>query len=108
MPRHVTPGSPSQFCAVTLTWTGCCAVKLRSAVSRALPLTPTQAQVTGQCNDPGLQQCGLEKCVAADGCVEWVAAHSKARLEPQGLGLVLGLGLGLGLGEALRPTARRA
>ena len=26
--------------------------------------------------------CGLEKCVAADGSVEWVAAHSKARLEP--------------------------
>ena len=61
-----------------------------------------------QCNDPKLMQCGLEKCVAADGTVEWVAAHSKARLEPQGLGLVLGLGLGLGLGEALRPTARRA
>ena len=61
-----------------------------------------------QCNDPKLMHCGLEKCVAADGTVEWVAAHSKARLEPQGLGLVLGLGLGLGLGEALRPTARRA
>ncbi len=26
--------------------------------------------------------CGLEKCVAADGSVEWVAAHSKARLDP--------------------------
>ena len=35
-----------------------------------------------QCNDPQLMHCGLEKCVAADGSVEWVAAHSKARLEP--------------------------
>ena len=59
-----------------------------------------------QCNDPKLMQCGLEKCVAADGTVEWVAAHSKARLEPQGLGLVLGLGLGLGLGVAAHSKAR--
>ena len=35
-----------------------------------------------QCNDPQLMHCGLEKCVAADGSVEWVAAHSKVRLEP--------------------------
>ena len=35
-----------------------------------------------QCNDPKLMHCGLEKCVAADGSVEWVAAHSKARLDP--------------------------
>ena len=35
-----------------------------------------------QCNDPKLMQCGLEKCVAADGSVEWVAAHSKACLVP--------------------------
>ena len=59
-----------------------------------------------QCNDPKLMHCGLEKCVAADGTVEWVAAHSKARLEPQGLGLVLGLGLGLGLGVAAHSKAR--
>ena len=32
-----------------------------------------------QCQDPKLMQCGLEKCVASDGSVEWVAAHSKAR-----------------------------
>jgi hypothetical protein len=38
--------------------------------------------VEEQCNDPKLMHCGLEKCVAADGSVEWVAAHSKARLEP--------------------------
>jgi hypothetical protein len=38
--------------------------------------------VEKQCNDPKLLHCGLEKCVAADGSVEWVAAHSKARLEP--------------------------
>ena len=35
-----------------------------------------------QCNDPKLMHCGLEKCVAADGSVEWVAAHSKVRLDP--------------------------
>ena len=48
-----------------------------------------------QCNDPKLMHCGLEKCVAADGTVEWVAAHSKARLEPHlsPLGLALGLGV---------------
>ena len=39
-------------------------------------------QVEEQCKDPQLMHCGLEKCVAADGSVEWVAAHSKARLEP--------------------------
>jgi hypothetical protein len=39
-------------------------------------------QVAEQCNDPQLMHCGLEKCVAADGSVEWVAAHSKARLDP--------------------------
>ena len=52
----------------------CCAVELspsQSALSRA--------QVEEQCNDPKLMQCGLEKCVASDGSVEWVAAHSKAR-----------------------------
>ena len=38
--------------------------------------------VEEQCKDPQLMHCGLEKCVAADGSVEWVAAHSKARLEP--------------------------
>ena len=56
----------------------------------------TRTQVEKQCNDPQLMLCGLEKCVAADGTVEWVAAHSKARHEPQGLGLGLGLGPGLG------------
>ena len=33
-----------------------------------------------QCEDPKLMQCGLEKCVASDGSVEWVSSHSKARL----------------------------
>ena len=42
----------------------------------------SRAQVEEQCNDPKLMQCGLEKCVASDGSVEWVAAHSKARLVP--------------------------
>ena len=48
-----------------------------------------------QCNDPKLMHCGLEKCVASDGSVEWVAAHSKVRLEPHlsPLGLALGLGV---------------
>ena len=46
------------------------------------PTTLTPTQVEEQCNDPKLMHCGLEKCVAADGSVEWVAAHSKARLEP--------------------------
>ena len=48
----------------------------------ALTLTLTLTQVEEQCQDPKLMQCGLEKCVASDGSVEWVAAHSKARLEP--------------------------
>ena len=39
-------------------------------------------QVEEQCKDPQLMHCGLEKCVAADGSVEWVAAHSKVRLDP--------------------------
>ena len=43
------------------------------------PTTLTPTQVEEQCNDPKLMHCGLEKCVAADGSVEWVAAHSKAR-----------------------------
>ena len=46
------------------------------------PTTLTPTQVEQQCNDPQLMHCGLEKCVAADGSVEWVAAHSKARLDP--------------------------
>ena len=46
------------------------------------PTTLTPTQVEEQCNDPKLMHCGLEKCVAADGSVEWVAAHSKARLDP--------------------------
>ena len=37
-------------------------------------------QVEVQCEDPNLIQCGLEKCVAVDGSVEWVSAHSKVRL----------------------------
>ena len=57
------------------------------------PLTPTQ--VEQQCNDPKLMHCGLEKCVASDGSVEWVAAYSKARLEPHLSPLRLGLGLGV-------------
>ena len=52
--------------------------------------------VEEQCKDPQLMHCGLEKCVAADGSVEWVAAHSKARLEPHlspwGYRVSLGLG----------------
>ena len=46
------------------------------------PTTLTPTQVEEQCNDPKLMHCGLEKCVAADGSVEWVAAHSKVRLDP--------------------------
>ena len=46
------------------------------------PTTLTPTQVEEQCNDPKLMRCGLEKCVAADGSVEWVAAHSKVRLDP--------------------------
>ena len=46
------------------------------------PTTLTPTQVEEQCNDPQLMHCGLEKCVAADGSVEWVAAHSKVRLDP--------------------------
>ena len=61
------------------------------------PTTLTPTQVEEQCNDPQLMHCGLEKCVAADGSVEWVAAHSKARLEPHlspwGNRVSLGLGL---------------
>ena len=49
----------------------CCAVAL--ALSRA--------QVEEQCNDPKLMQCGLEKVVASDGSVEWVASHSKVSLQ---------------------------
>ena len=30
-------------------------------------------QVEVQCEDPNLMQCGLEKCVAVDGSVEWVS-----------------------------------
>ena len=45
-------------------------------------------QVEEQCKDPQLMHCGLEKCVASDGSVEWVAAHSKARLEPHRLGAI--------------------
>ena len=37
-------------------------------------------QVEVQCEDPNMMQCGLEKCVAVDGSVEWVSAHSKVRL----------------------------
>ena len=60
------------------------------------PTTLTPTQVEEQCNDPKLMHCGLEKCVAADGSVEWVAAHSKVRLEPHlspwGYRVSLGLG----------------
>ena len=47
---------------------------------RSLSLALSRAQVEEQCNDPKLMQCGLEKVVASDGSVEWVAAHSKVRL----------------------------
>ena len=40
----------------------------------------SRAQVEEQCNDPKLMQCGLEKVVASDGSVEWVASHSKVSL----------------------------
>jgi len=40
--------------------------------------------VEEQCNDPKLMQCGLEKVVASDGSVEWVAAHSKERFQLEG------------------------
>ena len=41
----------------------------------------SRAQVEEQCNDPKLMQCGLEKVVASDGSVEWVASHSKVSLQ---------------------------
>ena len=44
-------------------------------------------QVEVQCDDPNLMQCGLEKCVAVDGSVEWVSAHSKVRLVSLSLSL---------------------
>ena len=44
-------------------------------------------QVEVQCEDPNLVQCGLEKCVAVDGSVEWVSAHSKVRLVSLSLSL---------------------
>ena len=44
-------------------------------------------QVEVQCEDPNLMQCGLEKCVAVDGSVEWVSAHSKVRLVSLSLSL---------------------
>ena len=47
---------------------------------RSLSLALSRAQVEEQCNDPKLMQCGLEKVVASDGSVEWVAAHSKVSL----------------------------
>merc|ERR1719389_1068411 len=40
--------------------------------------------VEEQCNDPKLMHCGLEKCVASDGSVEWVAASSKERFQREG------------------------
>lgn len=42
------------------------------------------AQVEEQCDDPNLMRCGLEKCVAADGSVEWVAPESKERFACEG------------------------
>lgn len=47
---------------------------------RSLSLALARAQVEEQCNDPKLMRCGLEKVVASDGSVEWVAAHSKVSL----------------------------
>ena len=48
-------------------------------------------QVEVQCEDPNLMQCGLEKCVAVDGSVEWVSAHSKVRLVSLSLSLPFSL-----------------
>ena len=50
------------------------------------PSTPLSfnAQVEEQCDDPALVRCGLEKCVAADGSVEWVAPQSKERFAREG------------------------
>jgi len=43
-----------------------------------------QALVEEQCDDKGLQHCGLTKAKAKDGTVEWVAPDSCARFEAEG------------------------
>ena len=40
--------------------------------------------VVGQCDDPDLLRCGLEKVRAQDGTVEWVAPESKERFVREG------------------------
>ena len=63
---------------------------MRAARPKGLPFAPavlhaldyTVAQVEEQCDDPNF--CGLEKCVAADGSVEWVSPDSKERFAREG------------------------
>ena len=82
------PSSPA-VSSETLTETS---VTSRTTAATGKAYRALKDLVEEQCKDPQLMHCGLEKCVANDGTVEWVAAHSKARLEPQGLG---GIGRGL-------------
>jgi hypothetical protein len=56
----------------------------RTAAATGKAYRALKELVEEQCNDPKLMQCGLEKCVAADGSVEWVAAHSKERFKLEG------------------------
>jgi hypothetical protein len=56
----------------------------RTAAATGKAYRALKELVEQQCNDPKLMHCGLEKCVAADGSVEWVAAHSKERFQLEG------------------------
>ena len=86
------PSSPA-VSSETLTETS---VTSRTTAATGKAYRALKDLVEEQCKDPQLMHCGLEKCVAADGSVEWVAAHSKARLEPHlspwGYRVSLGLG----------------
>ena len=72
------PSSPA-VSSETLTETS---VTSRTTAATGKAYRALKDLVEEQCKDPQLMNCGLEKCVAADGSVEWVAAHSKARLDP--------------------------
>ena len=56
----------------------------RTAAATGKAYRALKELVEEQCQDPKLMQCGLEKCVASDGSVEWVAAHSKERFQLEG------------------------
>jgi hypothetical protein len=56
----------------------------RTAAATGKAYRALKELVEEQCHDPQLMQCGLEKMVAADGSVEWVAAHSKERFQREG------------------------